>query len=165
MNVDEYMNLASARMTADGSVVSRVDLPLGPSLAGYQSKFRLQWVATKLHLFTVVIPVASVTPDLLAVAEEQCVEYAKRTKGRLRGFQVGVAALPVLVSAAVAPDAAAAARERPKKRFAAITLPAVVDLAAGALHFYDGRLVWGAVYASWLRERVRALAPAAPAIP
>jgi hypothetical protein len=83
MNIDEYMNLASARMTADGSVVSRADLPLAPSLAGYQSEFR------------------------------------------------------------------------------AITLPAVVHLATNSIHFYDGRLVWGAVYASWLRERLRILTPAA----
>jgi hypothetical protein len=160
MDCDGYMNETSARMATDGYALTQANFALGAALIGYQHKFRLRWVATKLHLFTIVIPVPVVTLDVVGQATEQSLEYAKRTKGKLRGLQTGVAVIPVLVAREIPPDVVANVRVRPKKRFAAITLPVVVDLQANTLHHYDGRLVWGAVYASWLNQRVQVINPA-----
>jgi hypothetical protein len=153
----EYADEAAHRMAADGSAVSQIVLPIGPAVVGYQSQFRLRWMATKLHVFTVVVPVSLATAETLRGATEQSIDYAKQTKGRLRGLQSGVAALPVLVTAQATPDALAAAESRPSKEWAAFTLPAIVDLTSGRIHRFSGRLLWGGLYAAWLRERLNAL--------
>jgi hypothetical protein len=157
VNADEYVEAAAARMDADGSEVSRIQLPVGPAVVGYRAQFKLKWFATKLHAFTVVVPVPAATLDVLTDATQQSLDYAKQTKGKLRGFQTGVAALPVLVSSEVSPDARATVESRPSKKFAAQTLPAIVDLSSGQIHRYEGRLVWGGIYDAWLRARLDAL--------
>ena len=154
---NEYVDEAAHRMAADGSAVSQVPLPIGPAVVGYQSQFRLRWIATKLHVFTVVVPVSSATAETLREATEQSIDYAKQTKGRLRGLQSGVAAIPVLVTARAMPDALAAAESRPSKGWAAFILPAIVDLTSGRIHSFRGRLLWGGIYAAWLRDRLDAL--------
>src|SRR6266498_3086270 len=73
-----------------------------------------------------------------------------------RGFQSGVAIIPALVAETVTEPARAAALARPKKEFAAFLLPAIVDLATGQTFSYQGRIVWGTIYASWLRARLAA---------
>jgi hypothetical protein len=144
-------------MLADGNVVSSVQLECGPALVGYQSRFQWKWVATKLHLFTVVVAVPVATSENLAAVTAQATDYAKRTKGKLRGFQTGVAVLPALVADEVLPEARMAAEARPKTGWAVFVLPAIADLNAQEMYSYRGRLVWGGVYASWLRERLGAV--------
>lgn len=157
MQPQDYVEAAAARMAADGSEVSRVQLRLGPAVVGYRSEFRLRWAATKMNAFIMVVPVAVATLDVLDDATEQSLGYAKEQKGRFRGFQTGVAALPVIVSSNVEADARGAVESRPSKQFAAIVLPAIVDLSCGLIHRYSGRLVWGAAYRAWLNERLDAL--------
>ena len=157
VRAQEYVEAAAARMRADGSEVSHVQLPLGPAVVGYRSEFRLRWVATKLHLFTVVAPAAAATTDVVDRLGEQAIDYAKQAKGRLRGLQTGVAALPVIVSSEVDAAAIAAVESAPTKRFAAFVVPTIVDLSSGVVHRYRGRLVWGAIYSAWLHERLDAL--------
>ena len=84
----------------------------------------------------------------------EALSYAKEKKGRLRGFQTGVAVMPVLASGTVAPGAIAMAQSRPTRGFAAFLMPAIVDLSTGGSYFYDGRIIFGAVYSHWLRERM-----------
>jgi hypothetical protein len=112
------------------------------------------WFATKLNLFTVVATRSEATSEGLDGLISESIEYAKRTKGRLRGFQTGVAAMPILASNAVTAEAQDSAQGRPVKGFAAITMPAIMDLSSGEAYRYEGRLVLGAVYTKWLRERM-----------
>jgi hypothetical protein len=93
-------------------------------------------------------------------AFREAVSYAKATKGTLRGLQSGVAVIPALVAESVTEQASAAAAARPKKEFAALLLPAIVDLGNGQTLSYQGPIVWGAMYASWLRARLSAALPA-----
>ncbi len=62
--------------------------------------------------------------------------------------------MPILASNAVSPEAKESVKARPVRGFAAITMPAIVDLSTGEAYYYDGRLVLGAVYTKWLRERM-----------
>jgi hypothetical protein len=153
IDANDYMLMVRRRMVADGQVVSEVQLPSGPAIVGYLSRFRLAWFATKLHLFVAVAAVDSGTAPLLSGLTRESVDYAKVTKGSLRGLHTGVAVMPILVCRTVPADLAAAARAKPGKEFAAFNLPAVIDTTNGLVHTYRGRIVWGAVYASWLRER------------
>jgi hypothetical protein len=160
MNAEEYLQGAAGRLQEDGNQVSRVQLPGGTALVGYQSKFRLSWAATKLHLFTVLYPTGVATDASLAALSRDAMNYAKATRGALRGFQTGVAVIPALVADTVTEQARTAATARPKKEFAAILLPAIVDLSSGQTFSYQGRIVWGVLYASWLRARLSATLPA-----
>ena len=159
MSPEEYLDQAAQLLVADGSSVSRVGLPGGTALVGYRAQFKLRWVATKLHLFTVYYPTQTATPEQLAPLGRDGVEYAKRTKGSLRGLQSGVAVIPVLVGATATEPAVAMAAQRPEKEFAAFLLPALVDLGAGRRVSYEGRLLWGGIYAGWLRDRIAATVP------
>ena len=159
MDATEYLQGAAQRMQQDGSQVSWVGLPGGQALVGYRSQFKLSLLATKLHLFTVLYPTALATDADLAALSRDAVNYAKATKGALRGFQSGVAIIPALVADTVSESARAAALARPKKEFAAFLLPAIVDLAAGQTVSYQGRIVWGGIYSSWLRARVATTLP------
>jgi hypothetical protein len=160
MNAEEYLQGAARRLQGDGSEVSRITLPGGTALVGYQSKFRILWLATKVHLFTVLYPTEVATDTQLAALSREAVSYAKATKGTLRGLQSGVAVIPALVAESVTEQASAAAAARPKKEFAALLLPAIVDLGNGQTLSYQGPIVWGAMYASWLRARLSAALPA-----
>jgi len=156
MNANEFVQNAAERMAADGHEVGSAQLPSGWALVGYQSQFRLSWMATKLHLFVVMVPVEQASADLLATLTSEAIDYAKSAKGQLRGFQSGVAVLPVLVAERVLPDACVAAQARPAKHFAVVTLPALVDATTGQVHEYTGRIVFGGIYAGWLRQRLAA---------
>jgi hypothetical protein len=119
MTPDEFIASTISNLKTDGNTVTAVDLPSGPVTVGYQSKFRWLWFATKLNLFTVVATRPEATPESLAGLTSESIEYAKQTKGRLRGLQTGVAAMPILASNAVSPEAKDAVKARPVKGFAA----------------------------------------------
>jgi len=156
MNAEKYLEGAKRRLQEDGSQVSWVQLPGGTALVGYQSKFRVRWAATKVHLFTVLCPTGVATDAQLAGLSRDAVAYAKATKGGLRGRQSGVAVIPALVADTVTEPARAAVAARPSRQFAAFLLPAIVDLSGGQTLSYQGPILWGALYASWLRARLSA---------
>ncbi len=159
-NAEEYLQGAARRLQDDGDQVSRVQLLAGTALVGYQSKVLVSWAAIKLHLFTVLRPTRVATDAELAALSRDAVAYAKAATKGAPGFQTGVAVIPALIADTVTDQAKAAATARPKKEFAAILLPAIVDLSSGQTFTYQGRILWGAVFTSWLRARLSATLPA-----
>jgi hypothetical protein len=101
MNAEEYLQGAARRLHDDGSEVSWVAMSGGTALVGYQSKFRILWLATKVHLFTVLYPTEVATDTQLAALGQDAVSHANATKGRLRGLQSGVAVIPALIAQTV----------------------------------------------------------------
>jgi len=160
MSPEEFVDRAAARMKADGSEVSSVPLSMGPAEVGYRGEFRMRWAATKLHLFTVAVGVAEATPAMFGAVVTETLAYADATKGKMRGMQNGIAVIPIVAATTVGAEATAAAEARPEKGMAAFLLPALVDLPAETVHTYTGRILWGSMYASWLRERLAAAMPA-----
>jgi hypothetical protein len=153
MTPDEFLASSYSNLQSDGYAVTHVELPSVPATVGYQGKFRWLWVATKLNLFTVVAVCPEATSDLLSDLISDSIDYAKKTNRRLRGLQTGVAVIPILASLTVAPDAIDLVRSRPVKGFAAIAMPAIVDLSTGEPPYYAGKLLLGAIYTKWLRAR------------
>jgi hypothetical protein len=82
-------------------------------VVGYQSKFRLRWLATKLHLFTIVACAPAVTAELLQRITAESFSYANNMKGTFRGLQSGFAVVPAVVSEHVLPDARQLVERRP----------------------------------------------------
>lgn len=153
MTGQEFLDAAAHRLQAAGAEVSTQQLPGGPALVAYRSQFRLTWMATKLHLFTVLTTVPHVDASTLQRFSEDSLDYAAATKGALRGFQTGVATIAVLVGETVGPDGARFAQEELVRRFSAFTWPAAVDLRGGTSYSHQGRVMLGGIYAGWMREQ------------
>jgi hypothetical protein len=154
MNPEDFLADTVTKLKMDGYSVTETELPSGPVKVGYQGKFRWLWAASKLNLFTVVATRPEASADGLSGLISESIEYAKRTKGHLRGLQIGVAVMPILASNTVTLHAIELVKSRPVKGFAAIAMPAIVDLSTGKVHYYEGKLILGAIYTKWLRERM-----------
>jgi hypothetical protein len=120
------------------------------ALVGRRSDFRWRWVATRLHTFVFVFAEPELdeatAEDLTSAAQD----YAIKRKGGLpRGFQTGIAAVPVFISESAA--STAWFEQKPKPRYAALRFPVLADLTSGTLTYFRGRMTIGAVYASHLR--------------
>lgn len=152
--VSSYIDATEARLKADGCEVSTDNWSGTPVLIGYRSDFRLQWIATKLHLFTIVAAVPSVTAASLEAFTTATMDYALARKGQLRGLQSGVAVLPCMVSTNVEPAAIAWAQEKQRLRFACMARPVVVDPTRGVIGCFRGNSALGRVYSGHLRGKL-----------
>ncbi|MEU1531445.1 levansucrase [Streptomyces fagopyri] len=149
-----YLAALEGRLVADGCSTRWEDWAGAPVLVGRRSDFRLRWMGTKLHLFTVGALVPEITVPVVEGFTEQVMKYAKDTKGGLPvGLQNGIGAFPVLVAARVDPAAVAWAEERQRVKFACMTRPVVVDSTRSYVGMYRGRPVLGRVYASHFIEK------------
>jgi hypothetical protein len=157
MSAQQWMDGAAARLQADGSTVGTAQLPGGQAMLGQQAKFKVQWFATKLHLFTLVFPVPVVTAAVMDAFATDALQYAVNQKGQLRGLQVGVASIPVLVGDRVEPDAIEYAHDKLVRRFGAFAWPAAVDASTGATYSHQGAVYLGGIYSKWMRQRTRAV--------
>jgi hypothetical protein len=153
MQSDEFVAGVGQRLQAGGAVVNWQTLAGGPALVGYQARFRLRWMATKLHLFTVVAANASADAASLAQFANDALDFAIRSKGRLRGLQVGVAAIPILAAETVDGTAIEFAQNRLIRRWSAFAWPCAFDLGSGRSYFHEGRVTVGGVYANWMRSQ------------
>lgn len=153
MTPDEYLQGLRARLEADGSAPQWED-GAAPFLIGHRSDFKLQWMATRMHVFTI----AAVVPEVTVPVLDQFTEFALKTaidrkKGLMRGLQTGIAVFPALISERADPTALERAARRQKVKFACIGRPTVVDTASGAVGTYRGRPMVGIIYASYLRSK------------
>jgi hypothetical protein len=160
MDASEYVNAVEHRLVAAGVQTGRASVGGLDTLIGYRSQFKLQWMATKLHLFSVVGTTdLTVNADGLRGFSMQALDFAEREKGGLKGLQVGVAAIPILVSQHVKRDAITLARNDIIKRFSAFAWPVVVDLSARKAYSHEGRVLVGGIYASWIRGQIALALP------
>ena len=72
-----------------------------------------------------------------------------------RGFQKGVAVLPLYIADQVDESARALLERKSKIRFAFFYLPAALDLSSGRAYYLRGTPAWGALYFSKFRFLVR----------
>lgn len=153
MSPEEYLSLVAERLQADGAEVTTEQFRGVPAVVGYRPQFKLRWMATRLNLFTVVLPAGRVTPEGIKQFSEEVLDFATSQKGRFRGLQNGVAAIPVQISSQVTPEAIELAQSKLIRRFSAFAWPAVVDLSTGKVHSHRGRVAVGGIYASWMRQQ------------
>ncbi len=150
---EAYLSTVRDRLIEDDCEVT--DEAIGPlhAMVGYRSNIK---GLSKMHLFTAVASVPEVNEATVRDFAHQVSDYAKTQKGRFRGAQSGVLALPVLVTSN-ADDAAKRVAASPFRLgvggFAAMVQPAVIDLAEGRVHTFRGRRLWGAAFAGYLRKK------------
>jgi hypothetical protein len=149
-----YIDGVAAQLAADGCQVSTELWSGTPVLVGHRSDFRLQWMATTLHLFTIVTPVPAATADVVEGFTDAAMNYALTRKGALRGLQSGIAVFPCVVSENVDPAATVSAQEKQRQYFACMARPVVVDLLRGTIGCYRRNAALGRIYAGHLRRKL-----------
>jgi hypothetical protein len=151
---EAYLAALEGRLTADGCSTRWEDWTGLPVLVGRRADFRLRWMATNLHLFTVAAAVPEITVPVMESFTDGVLKYAKDTKGGLPvGVQTGVAAFPVLVSERVDPAAVSWAEAQQRIKFACMARPVVVDSARQYVGTYRGKPSLGRLYASHFVEK------------
>ena len=151
---DEYIYSVAERLRAAGAEVGNEDLPSGVGLVGRRCQFRIRWLATKLNMFVVVRATETATPAELLRHANEALDYAVGQKGRFRGLQNGVAAIPVLVAPVVEPGAIEVATGQLIRRWAAFAWPTLVDCTSGRVYRHEGQVTIGGLYAKWMRQQI-----------
>lgn len=133
------------------------------AVVAHWTQFKWRWFATKLHLFLVASPFSSAdaTTEELDRFLSSAREYGVRHKqGLPAGFQTGVAVIAVAVVDGLAGEAVDWASRRHGGKFAAIAYPVSFDVRT-TMTTRPERMVFGAVYAPYLRRFVdEVVAPA-----
>jgi hypothetical protein len=160
MSADQFLNDAAARLTSNGyTVTSNAQVGAHAALVGQISEFRWRWMATRVHLFVAVRAVDEVTIDELDRFTRDTLDYADAAKGKMRGFQSGVAGIGVLVGNSVHDGAARFAEREIVRRYAAFAWPVAVDATTQQVWEHTGRPGVGAVFTSWMRQQIQIIAP------
>jgi hypothetical protein len=137
----------------------RSDLLNGtPIVAGYQSRFRVKWGFTKLHLFIVVASFDEIDSVGFESFSRLALAYAKSRKGWwVRGLQQAIGVVAVGMCSNPSRGALEFAEQMPVREFALLTLPFIVDPSSHTLHYHEGKLVFGAAYQGWMTACTRAV--------
>lgn len=168
MSPEELLERAGEQMRALGWDVALVDPSHARGYVGYLSKFRLRWVASKLHLFVFVVAAPDLTLDALTSITDWSVEHARRQKGVTRQ-QVGVAVALVLVTSTPDPRVRSAveAGSGPSVRYMVdhsfggdiLIERAIVDADTGVVYGDVKRRFWGRIFRPWVRSQMKAVLP------
>jgi hypothetical protein len=156
---ETYIAHVQQRLERAGVEVSGAQLPRGPALVGLRSQFKLRWMATKVHLLTVVVPTPMATGAGLEEFANDALAYADHRKGAFRGLQVGVVAVPVMVAERADASAVQLAKSKLVRKFAKCAWPTLVDLSTGQVHAHEGRVAIGGIYAGWIRGQIALALP------
>jgi hypothetical protein len=152
----EYLERLAARLAQDGCQPHWEEWTGTRVLIGHRADFRVQWMATRLHLWTI----ATAVPEVAAVTVSQfattTMAYADGQKrGLPPGIQNGIAVFPCLVSERVHPDALARAESKQVSEFAIMARPVVVDVARGVIGSYRRTGFIGGMYGPYLRRKIQ----------
>jgi hypothetical protein len=158
-----YIQETESRLIAAGYKRAEIGLPNnGSTPCFYRSVFRTSWIFSRLHVFVVLVNREDFTyADFEAFTTNSVLELAVKAKGRFRGLQLGVCAIPVLVQDSASPElSAAVAGESLISRFAAFAAPTLIDLSAKSLvHTTINKHTKGRLYLPWLRSQWALMTP------
>ena len=119
----------------------------------YEEVFKWKWIATKLKIFSFVAYSEELNAHQIIDYSKECLQYAlKNKKGLPIGWQNGIVSNNVIVSKHVMTDAIATVTSRPVKHFAAFEMPVIYDLSKNLLYFYNGEIIWGSIYNTFLKD-------------
>jgi hypothetical protein len=159
MDVERTHQIITQKMQQDGNTIQSAQLNSGAVTLGYQSQFKVLWLLSKIHFMSFVRYTDHADTLSFVTFVDDCSTYAAQQKGQLRGLQVGVCSAPILVANTVDADLIELAKSRPKKDFALFNYPVVVEMSTQTVHTYTGRIIWGTMYSSWIRKRIKNILP------
>ncbi|MDQ1293530.1 MAG: hypothetical protein QG608_1411 [Actinomycetota bacterium] len=136
--------------------MTTADFTAGTVPLGYRGEFKWRWAATTLHMFVAVVETPRATADVVREATVDLAAHARQLKGGMKALQSTRVVVPIVVAASVDPEARALVEKVQYKEAGAAPFPVIDCVGTGQVHACTDRLVWGAVFASWLRARVAA---------
>ena len=151
MEYSEYLSSVQANFTEEENVIiNGCDVKMFR-----ETKFNMKWLATKLKMFSFITHFDNVTLNDISQYSDACMKYSLNAyKGFPRGLQNGVVCFGLIASENVDADAAAFAKMRPKKHFAAFEMPIIFDLSDSSIHYFEKTPMLGAIYYKFIREYI-----------
>lgn len=147
------MNLASIKSKLQEKSIFHSDSLLiedKPSVAGYDKQFRWSWLATQLNTFIIASDCGSTTIDkkFIEAHLKSSFAYANNNyDGWIRGFQSGVGIISIIISDTITEEAKTYCKKlQSGKKWAAFTIPVVIDSNTNEVFFFDKRPMWGRIY-------------------
>jgi hypothetical protein len=155
MERPEALERLDHALALGGFETRSVDIAGHGALVGRRSDFRWRWFGTRLHTFVVVFTLADLPKALADELTEAAQQYSIDEKGGLpRGFQTGVATIPVFVINGADDETREWFRVKPKPRFASVRFPVLVELKNPTPAHFEGQMMIGRVYLGHLRRIV-----------
>ncbi|WP_430413079.1 hypothetical protein [Kordia sp.] len=132
-----------------------------PSVIGYDKQFRWSWMATQLNTFFVASDCGN-TPITKKFIEEHLKSSFTYTKyaynGWPRGLQSGVGVISILISDTITEEAKTYCKKlQSGKKWAAFTIPVVIDSNTKEVFFFDKKPMWGRIYFPYFEKIIKEL--------
>ena len=151
MDNNDYLNRCSNQF----SNLEKIKIDQSLITVSYEEKFKIQWLATKLKIFSFIHYIDKVDIGTIENYSSVCTKYAsKKHRGLPRGFQNGVVSFNVLISETVTDAAIDFVLSRPKKHFSLFEMPIIYDISRSKLYYYEGTPIWGSMYNNYLRSYI-----------
>lgn len=132
-----------------------------PTVIGYEKKFKWRWMATQMNTFIIATDLKDkpITPIELQNHLDQSFAYTKKNyTGWPRGLQSGIAVISILISSKVDPEAADYCKKlKSGKKWAAMTIPVVVDSSTKEVHVFEKNPMWGRIYYPYFKRTITEL--------
>jgi hypothetical protein len=155
MDAAEYADKVSDRLTSTRREVTHELIGGHHCVVGYLGEFRASFGFSKLHLFTAIGSVVhAVEADALEVFSNDVIEHSIAKKGALRGFQVTIGTVPVLIGPSVTPQAVQLTSSKIVEAFSAFAWPTAVDLTTSTLYSHQGPADKFSRYADFVAQQI-----------
>ena len=155
------INLIKSRLQAQNIFFSEDSILDLPSVIGYDKQFRWSWMATQMNTFVVASDLKdeSITTQTIESHIKQSFDYSsQKYRGWPRGLQSGVGVISILISENVTEEAKIYCKKlKSGKKWAAFTIPVVIDASTKEVFFFDKKPMWGMIYFPYFRQIIQTL--------
>ena len=157
------MNLESIKTKLEQANIyhSETEILDHRSVVGYEKVFKWRWLATQLNTFIVATDFGDqeITDGLLAHHLYESFNFAdKNYTGWMRGMQSGTGVISIVISTNVTQEAKFyCINSKSGKKFAAFTIPVVVDANTQEVFQFHSTPMWGLIYYPHFRKLINSL--------
>lgn len=129
-----------------------------PTIIGYDKTFRWTWFASQLNTFIIASDMGEdpITVETIKQHAKESFSYAKKNKkGWPRGIQSAIGTIHIMISSNIDEESKEYCRKlKSGKKFAAFTIPVVIDANTNEVFCFDKKPIWGMVFFPYLKELI-----------
>ena len=152
MNYQDYLMQVKSRLPNSKTIL----LDDIETTVAYEEIFKLEWLATKLKIFSFIAYTKTVNKNQLENYSSACLKYARKNiKGLPIGLQNGILSNNILVAESISDDAISFVTSRPQKHYCVFEMPIIFDLTKNELYCYKGEIIWGMIYNSFIHNYIK----------
>ncbi|EDP95174.1 hypothetical protein U8527_13235 [Kordia algicida OT-1] len=159
------LELIKSRLQTENSFFSEDAILHQPTVIGYDKQFRWSWFATQMNTFIVATDVKeeTITVQTIEAHLKEAFEYSsKNYSGWPRGLQSGVGVISILISENITEEAKVYCKKlKSGKKWAAFTIPVVIDATTKEAFYFDKNPMWGRIYYPFFKRMIQKLTSSA----